>query len=203
MSTKDLVIRILMKGSAWFGAFLFLSINFYLSERANWACCPFFIRVSWRVKLLSQLENRLTEMLSPAVEAIGFELLGCEFVRAGKHSTLRLYIDHENGIEVDDCAEVSHQASAVLDVEDPISTEYNLEVSSPGMDRPLFKPSHFKKFVGEVVAVKTNMPQQGRRNFKGNLLNASDIDIEVKVDNESFTLAYNNINKANLIASFD
>ena len=142
-------------------------------------------------------------MLSPAVEAIGFELLGCEFVRAGKHSTLRLYIDHENGIEVDDCAEVSRQVSAVLDVEDPISTEYNLEVSSPGMDRPLFKPSHFQKIVGEVVAVKTNMPQQGRRNFKGDLLSASDTDIEVAIDNERFTLAYNNINKANLIASVD
>ncbi|MFC3120443.1 ribosome maturation factor RimP [Agaribacter flavus] len=149
---------------------------------------------------MSQLEKRLTDMLAPAVEALGFELLGCEFVRAGKHSTLRLYIDHENGIDVDDCAEVSHQVSAVLDVEDPISTEYNLEVSSPGMDRPLFKPSHYKNIVGEIVSIKTNMPQQGRRNFKGKLVNATEIDIEVEVDKQTFTLAYNNINKANLVA---
>jgi len=77
-------------------------------------------------------------MLEAPVEALGFELIGVEFVRAGKHSTLRVYIDHVDGITVDNCADVSLQASAVLDVEDPINTEYNLEVSSPGMDRPLF-----------------------------------------------------------------
>ena len=85
---------------------------------------PFFR--FWRFGL-SKLEQRLSEMLNPAVEALGFELLGVEFVRAGKHSILRVYIDHENGINVDDCADVSHQVSAVLDVEDPINTEYNLE----------------------------------------------------------------------------
>ena len=110
---------------------------------------PFFR--FWRFGL-SKLEQRLSEMLNPAVEALGFELLGVEFVRAGKHSILRVYIDHENGINVDDCADVSHQVSAVLDVEDPINTEYNLEVSSPGMDRPLFKAAHYAQVVGETVA---------------------------------------------------
>ena len=90
---------------------------------------------------MAKLEEKLTEMLEPGVEALGFELVGIEFVRAGKHSILRVFIDHENGITVDDCADVSHQVSAILDVEDPISTEYNLEVSSPGMDDRFSKRS--------------------------------------------------------------
>jgi ribosome maturation factor RimP len=152
---------------------------------------------------LSQLEKKLTEMLSPAVEAVGYELLGVEFIRAGKHSTLRLYIDSENGVEVDDCAEVSHQVSAVLDVEDPISTEYNLEVSSPGMDRPLFKAEHYKAVLGEVISVKLQMPQNGRRNFKGQLISTEDQSFTLNVDNETFELAYDNVIKANLVPQFD
>jgi ribosome maturation factor RimP len=152
---------------------------------------------------LSQLEKKLTEMLSPAVEAVGYELLGVEFIRAGKHSTLRLYIDSENGVEVDDCAEVSHQVSAVLDVEDPISTEYNLEVSSPGMDRPLFKAEHYKVVLGEVISVKLQMPQNGRRNFKGQLISTEDQSFTLNVDNETFELAYDNVIKANLVPQFD
>ena len=97
---------------------------------------------------MSTIDNRITEMLEPAVEAAGYELVGIEFIRAGKHSILRLFIDHENGIDVDACVEVSHQVSAVLDVEDPISTLYTLEVSSPGMDRPLFKAHHYAGRIG-------------------------------------------------------
>ncbi len=87
---------------------------------------------------MARLEEKLTEMLEPGVEALGFELVGIEFVRAGKHSILRVFIDHDNGITVDDCADVSHQVSAILDVEDPISTEYNLEVSSRGYGQTAF-----------------------------------------------------------------
>lgn len=86
---------------------------------------------------MSTLEQKLTEMITAPVEALGFELVGIEFIR-GRTSTLRIYIDSEDGINVDDCADVSHQVSAVLDVEDPITVAYNLEVSSPGLDRPLF-----------------------------------------------------------------
>ena len=152
---------------------------------------------------MSKLEQNLTEMLAPAVEALDFELVGVEFVRAGKHSTLRVYIDHENGISVDDCADVSHQVSAVLDVEDPISTEYNLEVSSPGMDRPLFKPAHYENVVGETIAVKLRMPMENRRNFKGKLLYIADGVITVEVDGQQFDLAISNIEKGNLVAEFN
>ena len=119
---------------------------------------------------MAKLEEKLTEMLNPGVEAVGFELVGIEFVRAGKHSILRVFIDYENGISVDNCADVSHQVSAILDVEDPISTEYNLEVSSPGMDIPLFKEKHYVDSVGEVVQVRLSMPMDDRRNFKGKVL---------------------------------
>lgn len=151
---------------------------------------------------MSQLEQKLTDMLAPAVEALGFEMLGVEFVRAGKHSTLRIYIDHENGINVDDCADVSHQASAILDVEDPISTEYNLEVSSPGMDRPLFKEAHYAACVGEVVSVRLRLPMDNRRNFKGTLTSVEDGNIHVEVDGQAFVLAVANIEKGNLVPSF-
>ncbi len=152
---------------------------------------------------MSQLEKRLTTMLNPPVEALGFELVGVEFVRAGKHSIMRVYIDHENGINVDDCAEVSHQVSAVLDVEDPISTEYNLEVSSPGMDRPLFKEQHYAAIIGEVVNIRLSMPMNNRRNFKGTLVAVEDGVVSVEVDGQTFDLAFANIEKGNLVPTFD
>lgn len=116
---------------------------------------------------MTGLEKQLTEMLEPAVSALGYELVGLEFIRAGQNSTLRIYIDHENGITVDDCAEVSHQVSAVMDVEDPITVAYNLEVSSPGLDRPLFKAEHYQKFIGQEVTLVLRMAMQNRRKWKG------------------------------------
>ncbi|QJR82366.1 ribosome maturation factor RimP [Alteromonas pelagimontana] len=150
-----------------------------------------------------KLEEKLTTMLEPGVEALGFELVGVEFVRAGKHSILRVFIDHEDGITVDDCAEVSYQASAILDVEDPISTEYNLEVSSPGMDRPLFKEKHYEEVIGQIVQVKLSMPMDNRRNFKGKLLTCENGTISIEVDGQQFQLAVANIEKGNVVPTFD
>ena len=152
---------------------------------------------------MSKLEQTLTELLTPAVEALGFELLGIEFVRAGKHSTLRLYIDHPDGITVDNCADVSHQVSAVLDVEDPISTEYNLEVSSPGMDRPLFREAHYQAVIGETVSVRLRMPMDNRRNFKGKVQSVENGTLTVEVDGQPYALAIANIEKGNLVPNFD
>jgi ribosome maturation factor RimP len=162
-----------------------------------------FLYLFFRSLLLTNLELRLTEMLESAVEALGFELLGVEFVRAGSHSTLRVYIDHEDGITVDNCADVSHQVSAILDVEDPIANEYTLEVSSPGMDRPLFKPAHYEDVVGETISVRLNVPQDGRRNFKGELVSVEQDMINVKVDGQEYSLLIDNVAKANLVAKFD
>lgn len=152
---------------------------------------------------MAHIEDKLTEMLSAPVEALGFELLGIEFVRAGKHSTLRIYIDSPDGITVDDCADVSHQCSAVLDVEDPISTEYNLEVSSPGMDRPLFKESHYLAIVGQDAAVRLRVPMGNRRNFKGEIIKVDNGMVIISVDGQEFELAVKNIEKGNLVPRFD
>lgn len=152
---------------------------------------------------MTNLELRLTEMLQPAVDALGFELLGVEFVRAGSHSTLRIYIDHENGISVDNCADVSRQVSAILDVEDPITNEYSLEVSSPGVDRPLFTIAHYEAILNETVNVRLNVPQDGRRNFKGTLVGIEGDMINVEVDNQVHSLLIDNVAKANLVAKFD
>jgi len=142
-------------------------------------------------------------MLRPAVEEVGVELLGIEFVSAGKHSTLRIFIDHENGIDVDNCADVSRQVGALLDVEDPISTEYNLEVSSPGLDRPLFSLAHYEAVIGETVNVRLSLPLNGRRKFKG-ILNAIEGDVLiVTVDGEEFELVFSNVDKGNLVHNFE
>ncbi|MCL4410619.1 MAG: ribosome maturation factor RimP [Gammaproteobacteria bacterium] len=142
-------------------------------------------------------------MLEPAVAAAGYELVGIEFVRAGKHSTLRVYIDHENGISVDDCADVSYQVSAVLDVEDPINTEYNLEVSSPGLDRPLFNSGHYERFIGEEASVQLTAAIMNRRNFKAQISAVEDDKVTFTIGEESFTVPVNAIKKANLVPKFD
>lgn len=148
---------------------------------------------------MAKFEHKLTAMLRPAVEETGKELLGVEFLSAGNHSVLRLFIDHENGIDVDDCAEVSRQVGAILDVEDPISSEYSLEVSSPGLDRPLFDQAQFAAVVGETVEAKISMPLNGRRKFKGKLIAVENDSLIVLVDNEEYELVISNIDKAHLV----
>lgn len=152
---------------------------------------------------MARIEERLMEMLEPAVAALDFELWGVEFVRAGKHSTLRVYIDHADGVGVDDCAQVSYQVSAILDVEDPINTEYFLEVSSPGMERPFFSAQQFTDYVGEVAAVELTMAQQGKRKFKGEIAAVDGNQITFVVDGETFTVAHSTIKKAHLVPQFN
>ena len=149
---------------------------------------------------MAKFEQKLTDMLRPAVEETGKELLGIEFISAGNNSVLRLFIDHENGINVDDCAEVSRQVGAILDVEDPISSEYNLEVSSPGIDKPLFEMAHFQTVIGETINVKLSMPLNGRRKFKGTLVAIENDTLIVDVDGIEYELIINNVDKANLVA---
>ena len=150
----------------------------------------------------SKLEQ-LQAMLAPVVESLGYECWGVEFISQGRHSLLRVYIDHANGILVDDCEAVSRQVSAVLDIEDPISSEYTLEVSSPGMDRPLFTLEQFAKHVGEQVKIKLRSPFDGRRNFQGLLRGVEDQDVVVLVDDHEFLLPIDLIDKANIIPRFD
>ncbi len=151
---------------------------------------------------MTKQEQRLTELLTPTVGAVGFELLGVEFVSAGRHSTLRLYIDHPEGVNVDNCALVSREVGAILDVEDPIPNEYNLEVSSPGLDRPLFTPEHFAKVIGQKIEVKLAIPQDGRRRFKGALIAIEDDMLVIEVDGKPYRLLMDNVDKANVVPVF-
>ncbi|MDH1102056.1 ribosome maturation factor RimP [Pseudomonas mosselii] len=150
----------------------------------------------------SKLEQ-LQALLAPVVEGLGYQCWGIEYVSQGKHSVLRIYIDKEEGILVDDCEAVSRQASAILDVEDPISSEYTLEVSSPGMDRPLFTLEQFAAHAGEQVKIKLRTPFEGRRNFQGLLRGVEEQDVVVQVDQHEFLLPIDSIDKANIIPSFD
>nr|WP_189657019.1 ribosome maturation factor RimP [Pseudomonas sp. BW16M2] len=154
------------------------------------------------VQVSSKLEQ-LQALLAPVVEGLGYQCWGVEYVSQGKHSVLRIYIDKEDGILVDDCEAVSRQASAILDVEDPISSEYTLEVSSPGMDRPLFTLEQFAAHAGEQVKIKLRTPFEGRRNFQGLLRGVEEQDVVVQVDQHEFLLPIDSIDKANIIPSFD
>ncbi len=128
---------------------------------------------------------------------------GVEFISQGRHSVLRVYIDRPEGILIDDCEAVSRQVSGILDVEDPISGEYTLEVSSPGMDRPLFTLEQFAKHAGEQVKIRLRSPYEGRRNYQGILRGVEEQDVVVLVDDHEYLLPIDSIDKANIIPRFD
>lgn len=150
----------------------------------------------------SKLEQ-LHALLAPVVEALGYQCWGIEFLSQGKHSLLRVYIDHSGGILVDDCEKVSRQLSGVLDVEDPISSDYTLEVSSPGLDRPLFTLEQYAMSVGEQVKIKLRSPFEGRRNFQGLLRGVEEQDVVVLVDDHEYLLPVDMIDKANIVPRFE
>ncbi|MFW4779621.1 ribosome maturation factor RimP [Pseudomonas aeruginosa] len=150
----------------------------------------------------SKLEQ-LQALLAPVVEALGYECWGVEFISQGRHSVLRVYIDRPEGILIDDCEAVSRQVSGILDVEDPISGEYTLEVSSPGMDRPLFALEQFAKHAGEQVKIRLRSPYEGRRNYQGILRGVEEQDVVVLVDDHEYLLPIDSIDKANIIPRFD
>lgn len=150
----------------------------------------------------SKLEQ-LHALLAPVVKALGYQCWGIEFLSQGKHSLLRVYIDHSSGILVDDCEKVSRQLSGVLDVEDPISSDYTLEVSSPGLDRPLFTLEQYAASVGEQVKIKLRSPFEGRRNFQGLLRGVEEQDVVVLVDDHEYLLPVDMIDKANIVPRFE
>lgn len=151
---------------------------------------------------LASIEQQLTDIIQEPVNALGFELVGIEYIR-GRYAILRVYIDSENGISVDDCADVSRQISAVLDVEDPIKDAYNLEVSSPGMERPLFTLEHYQRFVGEEITVSLRIPVANRRRWQGKIKSIDNEMIILTVDDNDETFAFSNIQKANIVPNFN
>ena len=144
----------------------------------------------------------LRKLLEPAVAALGFELVGVEFI-SGRRGLLRVYIDGEDGISVDDCQAVSHQVSGLLDVEDPIPGQYSLEVSSPGLDRPLFRAVDFERFAGQEVRVRLVAPLEGRRKFRGVLVGMRDGRVVVQAEEQELVVALEEIAEARLVPDYE
>ncbi|KAB0665797.1 ribosome maturation factor RimP [Oryzomonas japonica] len=150
----------------------------------------------------------VTEIALPILESLGMELVDVEFAKVGRDGVLRLFIDKEGGINLDDCADVSRELSAVLDVEDVIPGHYSLEVSSPGLDRPLKKPADYERFVGRLVKVRTfeALPDDAgnkRKTFVGRLEGLADGNVVIKLtEGQSASIPLEKVAKANLEFEF-
>lgn len=151
------------------------------------------------------VQDDLSRLIRPAIEAMGYEFVGLEYLSNPKNRLVRIYIDREpEGISVDDCADVSREVSALLDVEDPVSGHYSLEVSSPGVERPLFEPAHYRQFVGDRARVYLYAPVDGgRRKLTGTIVEADDDQVVIEVDGENIAVAFDDIRRANLKPDMD
>ena len=147
-------------------------------------------------------QTHLWELFEPVVKGMGYDLIEIEHFPNPKHGVLRLYIDKEGGVNVDDCSTVSRQVSALIDVEDPVSGQFNLEISSPGADRPLRRLVDFQRFIGSLVKLKTVMPLEGQRNFKGRLLEASEETVVIETDDEEISLPMSAVEKARIVPEY-
>ncbi|GMR17044.1 MAG: ribosome maturation factor RimP [Gammaproteobacteria bacterium] len=141
----------------------------------------------------------LTKLLEPSVASLGYEISDLEMKLGGREGVIRVFIDRPDGVGLEDCEKVSRQIGALLEVEDPLPGHYVLEVSSPGLDRKLTKPEHFRRFAGAEVRVKLRFPLQGRRNFRGVLVASNEEEIEVEVDGVTHSLPLASIESARLV----
>ncbi|HIF50804.1 MAG TPA: ribosome maturation factor RimP [Thiotrichaceae bacterium] len=146
--------------------------------------------------------QHLIDLFENEVAALGYELLGIEVHQSTHGSILRVYIDKEGGIVVEDCVAVSRQLSGVLEVEDPIKGNYDLEVSSPGMDRPLFTVEQFKKVIGETIKLRLYEKYNNRKRFSGVLKAVDDEDVVIDCDNEEYKVPFRLIERARLVPQF-
>lgn len=152
---------------------------------------------------MASKQEQLEQLIAPIAASLNCELWGLEYLTQGRYTTLRIFIDAENGVSLEDCEKVSRQISSVMDVEDPIDGEYTLEVSSPGMDRPLYKISHYARYVGETINVRLRVARDGRRRFKGVITKLENDDVFLMVDNQEIQLSVDAIDKANVVPRFD
>ncbi len=149
---------------------------------------------------ITLLDKKLQELLAPTITALGYELVGVERLSQGGHQVLvRVYIDSPDGIGLADCEQVSYQVSGLLDVQNPIPNPYTLEISSPGLDRPLFTLAHFIRFVGHHIKVRLNRSINTRRNFTGLLQQVQGHNLIMMVDGIEYSLPYEQIEKARLV----
>ena len=149
---------------------------------------------------MEPLDSTLSQITRRVVESMGYELVGVEYLgRGSDRAILRVYIDQEAGITLEDCAEVSHQLSGVLDVEDPIPGRYSLEISSPGLNRPLVYPEHFERFRGHRVKLRLAEKVEGRRNLEGSLLGLADGLIQLEVEGRTWEVPLAAVESARLV----
>jgi len=149
-----------------------------------------------------QAPENLRRPIEAAVHGVGYELVGIEYHPQGRRSLLRVYIDTPDGVSVDDCERASRQISSVLDVDDPIHGQYVLEVSSPGLDRPLFTAEHFRQFAGNRVKLRVSPPLDGRRNFSGLLLGMRENVVVMVQDDHEVEIPLQHIEQAKLVPEF-
>ena len=149
-----------------------------------------------------QGDEKLIELIEPVVKVLGLRLWGIEMIAQGRHKTLRIYIDSDKGIVLEDCERVSRQVSSIFDVEEPITGNYTLEVSSPGLDRSLFNAEQFGQYIGHTVQVKLRHSFDGRRNYKGILNKVEDQEVGLIVDDHEYLLPIESIEKAKIVPRF-
>lgn len=142
--------------------------------------------------------QKIWDLTTPLITAEGMELIEVEYRRESQGWVLRLFVDRDDGVSVEDCAAVSRMVSDLLDVEDPIHGPYHLEVSSPGLDRPLRRWEHFQRQIGKVISVRTRLPIESRKNFKGTLVAAHPEGIRVDCDGTFFDIPLNAVERARL-----
>jgi ribosome maturation factor RimP len=146
---------------------------------------------------------QLGDLLEPGITSMGYELVGVEFQTGGSGGgLLRVYIDSEAGISAEDCQKVSYQVSGVLDVEDPIPGHYTLEISSPGLDRMLFRKQDFERFAGQLIKLRTAYPIEGQRKFKGRLLGMQGENVVFEQDDMEISLPFEQIEQARLVPEY-
>jgi ribosome maturation factor RimP len=146
-------------------------------------------------------QERLSKLIGPVVVGLGYELVAVEY--DGRLKVLRVYIDHEQGITLDDCTRVSNQLSGFLDVEEPVQGHYQLEISSPGLDRPLHERAHFERFKGQVIRLQLVRAFDNQRKFKALLLGMAGDDVVLQDGEKTLHIPFENIEKARLVPQFD
>ena len=152
---------------------------------------------------MTKKERELETLLSPTVAALGLRVWGIEYLGQGKHSVLRIYIDRDEGVTIDDCEAVSKQVSELLDVEGTLTSSYTLEVSSPGMDRLLFKPEQYAESIGETVDVRLNYPFEGRRRVVGALTGLENDEVVVQAEDSEYQIPLSNVQRARIVPRFE
>ena len=148
------------------------------------------------------MQDRLDTVIEPAIIAMGYEYVGCQFLQEGQGQVLRVYVDSTAGVSIDACGQLSRQVASVLDVEDVIKSSYRLEVSSPGIDRPLFKLAHYEQSVGREVKFRLRVALDERRNFVAKLTGVEDSMLHFDFEGEPLTVDFSDIEKAKLTLDF-